>query len=153
MTLLAWEMSTTVLWFEHSLVLSFLGIGMRIDLFQSCGHCWVIQIYWHIECNTLIASFFMVLNSSIGIPAELTFIQRSRNIFWIKNHIKESLISLRFLYWPCKGICLWKVLEVKCLSLRLLILFYLGSHLAEKQLGKGPHSSVFHFPPVGFAKS
>ena len=153
MTLLAWEMSTTVLWFEHSLVLSFLGIGMRIDLFQSCGHCWVVQIYWYIECNTLIASFFMVLNSSIGIPAELTFIQRSRNIFWIKNHIKESLISLRFLYWPCKGICLWKVLEVKCLSLRLPILFYLGSHLAEKQLGKGPHSSVSHFSPVGFAKA
>ena len=29
----------------------FLGIGMRIDLFQSCGHCWVFQICWHIECN------------------------------------------------------------------------------------------------------
>ena len=29
----------------HSLVLAFLGIGMRIDLFQSCGHLWVFQIY------------------------------------------------------------------------------------------------------------
>ena len=105
--------------------------------------------YWVQHFNSIILYGF--LNSSI--PAELTFIQRSRNIFWIKNHIKESLISLRLLNWPCKGICLWKVLEVKCLSLHLLILFYLGGLLTEKQLGKGPHSSVSHFPPVGFAKA
>ena len=37
---------------------------MRIDFFQSCGHCWVFQICWHIQCNTLIASSFTVLNSS-----------------------------------------------------------------------------------------
>ena len=29
----------TVWWCEHSLVLPFLGIGMRINLFQSCGCC------------------------------------------------------------------------------------------------------------------
>ena len=29
---------------------------------------WVFQICWHIECNTLIASSFRVLNSSTGIP-------------------------------------------------------------------------------------
>ena len=28
-----------------------LGIGMKTDLFQSCGHCWVFKICWHIECN------------------------------------------------------------------------------------------------------
>ena len=49
------------------LALPFLGIGMRTDLFQSCGHCWVFQICWHIECNTLMASSFRVLNSSTGI--------------------------------------------------------------------------------------
>ena len=27
--------------FEHSLALPFFGIGMKTDLFQSCGHCWV----------------------------------------------------------------------------------------------------------------
>ena len=47
---------------------SFLGTGMRIDLFQSCSHCWVFQICWHIECNTLMTSSFRVLNSSTGIP-------------------------------------------------------------------------------------
>ena len=35
-----WEMSAIAQWLDHSLVLPFLGIGMRIDLFQSCGHCW-----------------------------------------------------------------------------------------------------------------
>ena len=37
-TLLACEMSAVVQ-FEHSLALPFLGIGVKIDLFQSCGHC------------------------------------------------------------------------------------------------------------------
>ena len=26
-------------------------VGMKTDLFQSCGHCWVFQICWHIEWN------------------------------------------------------------------------------------------------------
>ena len=29
---------------------------MKIDLFQSCGHCWVFQIWWHIGCSTFTAS-------------------------------------------------------------------------------------------------
>ena len=42
---------------------------MRIDLFQSCGHGWVFQICWQIECSTLIASCFRIWNSSAGIPS------------------------------------------------------------------------------------
>ena len=34
------------------MALPFFGIGMKTDLFQSCGHCWVFQICWHIECST-----------------------------------------------------------------------------------------------------
>ena len=64
----AWEMSATVWWFEHSLVLPFLGTGMTIDLSQSCGHGWVFQICWCIECSTLRASSLRVMNSSTGIP-------------------------------------------------------------------------------------
>ena len=47
-TLLACEMSAIVQYFEHSLALPFFGIGMKMDLFQSCGHCWLFQICWHI---------------------------------------------------------------------------------------------------------
>ena len=38
-TLLACEMSAIVRYFEHSLALPFFVIGMKTDLFQSCGHC------------------------------------------------------------------------------------------------------------------
>ena len=38
--------------------IAFLGIGMKIDLFQSCGHCLVFQICSHIECSTKAAAFF-----------------------------------------------------------------------------------------------
>ena len=33
------EMSAIVWKFEHSLTLPFFEIGMKTDLFQSCGHC------------------------------------------------------------------------------------------------------------------
>ena len=36
------------------------GIGMRTDVFQSCGHCWVFQISWHNEFSTLTASSFRI---------------------------------------------------------------------------------------------
>jgi len=42
---------------------------MKTDLFQSCEHCWVFQICWHIECSTFTASSFRILNSSTGIPS------------------------------------------------------------------------------------
>ena len=40
---------------------------MKTDLFQSCGHSWVFQICWHIECSTFTASSFRIWNSSTGI--------------------------------------------------------------------------------------
>ena len=40
------------------------GIGMKTDLFQSCGHCRVFQICWHIECSTFTAPSFRIWNSS-----------------------------------------------------------------------------------------
>ena len=57
--------------FEHSLALPFFGIGMKTDFFQSCGHCWVFYNCWHIECSTLTALSFRILNSSAGIPSPL----------------------------------------------------------------------------------
>ena len=42
---------------------------MKTDLFQYCGHCWVFQICWHIECNTFTASSFRIWNSSTGISS------------------------------------------------------------------------------------
>ena len=68
-TLLVCEVSATVEQFEHSLALPFFGIGMKTDLFQSCGHCWVFQLCWHIECSTFTVSSFRIRDSSTGIPS------------------------------------------------------------------------------------
>ena len=42
---------------------------MKTDLFQSCDHCWVFQICWHIECSTLTALSFRIWDSSTGISS------------------------------------------------------------------------------------
>ena len=42
---------------------------MKTDLFQSYGHCWVLQIFWHIECSIFTALSFRISNSSSGIPS------------------------------------------------------------------------------------
>ena len=47
----------------------FFGTGMKTHLFQSCGHCWVFQICWHIECSPFTASSSKIWNSSPGIPS------------------------------------------------------------------------------------
>ena len=43
------ECNCAVVWtffgIEHSL--PFFGTGMKTDLFESCGQCWVFQICWH----------------------------------------------------------------------------------------------------------
>ena len=68
-TLLAYKMSAIVQQFEHSLALPFFGLGMKTDLSQTCGHCWVFQICWHIECSTFTALSFRIWTSSTGIPS------------------------------------------------------------------------------------
>ena len=42
---------------------------MKTDLLQSCGHGWVFQICWHIECSTFTTLSFGIWNSSTGIPS------------------------------------------------------------------------------------
>ena len=42
---------------------------MKTDLFQLCGHGWVFQICWHIECSNFTVSSFKIWNSSTGIPS------------------------------------------------------------------------------------
>ena len=70
-TLLVCEMSAIVPQFEHSLALPFFGVGIKTDLFQSCGPSWVFQICWPIEHSTFTASSFRIWNSSTGIPSPL----------------------------------------------------------------------------------
>ena len=48
-TFLACEMTAIAQQFEHFLIFPFFEIGMKTNLFQSHGHCWVFQICWYIE--------------------------------------------------------------------------------------------------------
>ena len=47
-----------------------LSLGLEWKhLFHSCGHCWVFQICWHIECSTFTESSVRIWNSLTGIPS------------------------------------------------------------------------------------
>ena len=109
-SLLACEMSAIVP-FEHSLALPFFGIGMKTDFFQSCSHCWVFQICWHIECSTFTASSFRIWNGSTGIPppslalfvvmlpkAHLTSHSRMSGSKWVITPLWSSGSWRSFLY-------------------------------------------------------
>ena len=54
--LLAYEKSAIVWKLEHSLALLFFGIGMKIDPFQSCGHCCFPNFlaYWVQHFNSIL---------------------------------------------------------------------------------------------------
>ena len=93
-TLLAGEMGAIVWYFEYPLVLSFFGIGMKTDLFQSCGHYWVFQICWHIKCSTLTASSFRIWNSSAGIPSPPLALLQDPTDFTV-----HGILQARILEW------------------------------------------------------
>ena len=57
------ECNCAVVWTFFGI--AFLWNGMKTDLFQSCGHCWVFQIFWHIECSTLTASSFRIWKAQL----------------------------------------------------------------------------------------
>ena len=72
------EYNLASLWNERScmVVWTFFGIALFWDWnenwpFQSCGHCWVFKICWHIECSTFTVSSFSIWNSLAGIPSPL----------------------------------------------------------------------------------
>ena len=94
-----------------------LGIGMKTDLFQSYGHCWIFQICWHLECSPFTASSLRLWSSSAGIPspplalfavmlpkAHLTLYSRIPGSRWvvIPSWLSGSLRS--FLYSTFMGI-------------------------------------------------
>ena len=64
-----WDECGDVVVWTFFLTLPFFGIGMKTDLFKSCGHCWVFQICWCIECSTFTASSFRIWNSSARISS------------------------------------------------------------------------------------
>ena len=86
---------------------------MQIDIFQSCGHCWVFQICWHIDYSTFTVSSFRIWNRSAWIPslplvlfilvlpkAHLTSLSRISGSRWV--------ITSSWLSWEGEGGTNWK---------------------------------------------
>ena len=65
------EHYSATVWDECScaIVWTFFGIAFLWDWNENCGHCWVFQICWHVECSTFTASSFRIWNISTGIPS------------------------------------------------------------------------------------
>ena len=103
-TLLVCETRAIVQYFERSLALPFFGIRMKTDLFQSCGHCWVFQICWHLECSTFTVSSFRIWNSSTGIlspPLALFVVMLSKAHLTLHSRMSGSrwVITPSWLSW------------------------------------------------------
>ena len=105
------ECNCAVVWVFFGI--AFLWIGMKTDVSQSCDHCWVFQICWHIECNTFTASSFRIWNSSTRIPspplalfvvmfskAHLTSHSRMSGSRWVITPLwlSRSLLSLLWIH-------------------------------------------------------
>ena len=94
-------------------VIALLWDWNETDLFQSCGHCWVFQICWHIECNTFTTPYSRIWNSSTGIlspplalfvvmlpKADLTSHPRMSGSRWVITPLWLSGSWRLFLYSP-----------------------------------------------------
>ena len=90
-TLVVCEMSAIEWQFEHSLALPLFGIEMKTYFFQSCGRCWVFQIFWHIEGSTFTPLSFKIWYSSTGIPSPpLAFFV----VMLSKAHLTSHVVSI-----------------------------------------------------------
>ena len=94
------------------MALPFFGIGMKTDLFQSCVHCWVFHICWHIECSTFTASSFRIWNSSTGItspPLALFVVMLPKAHLTLHSRMSGSR-------WVITPLCYDQMLQVKKLT-------------------------------------
>ena len=81
---------------------------MKTDIFQSCGHCWIFQICWHIEYSTFIASSFRIWNSSTGIPSPPLNLSQHQGLFqWVNSSCQGGKVKPFTADWnlsPCARI-------------------------------------------------
>ena len=122
---LAWrifEHYLASMWNEFNCVIvwTFFGIALLWDWnailkddFQSCSHCWVFQICWHVEWSTLAAaSYFRIWNSSAGIPWPwlALFIVMLPKVHLISDSRMSGsrwVITLSWFFWSLRSICIF----------------------------------------------
>ena len=115
---------------------------MKMDLFQSCDHCWIFQICWHIECSTFTASSFRIWNNSTGIPsplqallivmlhkAHLTSHSRMSGSRWVITPLWLSGLWRSFLY--SSSVYYFRLFLISSASVRSISVLY-WAHLYMK---------------------
>ena len=106
---------------------------MKTDLYQSCGHCCVFQIFWHIECSTLTASSFSIWNSSTGIlspPPALFIVMLPNNNMALLLLFFASLVYFKLFSKVDSGILLLQVtFQVTWNCFAAWLLRHNGEHL------------------------
>ena len=143
---------------------------MKTDLFQSCGHCWIFQICWRIECSTFISSSFRIWNNSTGIPSpplpvfivmlpktHLTSHSRMSGSRWVITLSWLSGSWRSFLYSSSVYSCYLFLISsasvrsipylcfILCPSLHEMLPWYLSF---SEEISSLSHSVVFRSPPV-----
>ena len=141
-TLLACEMCPMMWKFEHSLTLSFFGIGVK-TAFPGC-HCWVFQICWHIDllCTVLLCilsiswSFLLLLSLYCCCP--LLCLSLDEMFLWyfqfswrdllfssISLHcsLKKAFLSLLAILWNSAFSCVYLTVSPLLSILSFLQLF------------------------------
>ena len=80
-----------------------LGLKWKTELFQSCGHCWVFQMYCYDEYSTFTASFrifnisAIILSPTLALftvmlpKAHLTSHSKMSGSRWLTTLLKESV--------------------------------------------------------------
>ena len=128
--LLACEISTIVWEFKKSLPLPFFGIGMKTDIFQSCGLCWGFQICWHIECSTFTASFLRIWSSSAGIPSPLLalFLVMLPNANLILHSRMSSSKWMNTPSWLSRSLRIFCIVFLHVLAISKYLLLLLGPY-------------------------
>ena len=73
--------------------ITFHGIGMKTDLFQSCGHCWVFQICCLMSAALSQHHFLRIWISSTGIqspPLALFMVMHSKTLLTLHSRMSGS---------------------------------------------------------------
>ena len=83
---------------------------MKTDHFQCCGHCWVFQICWHIECSTFTASSFRIWNNSTGIPSPplalfIVMLSKPHLTLHLRNSLSRGVITASWLSGSWRYFC------------------------------------------------
>ena len=129
---------------------------MKTDLFQSCGHCWVFQICWHIECSTFTASFRIagILSPPLALlvlmlsKAHLTSHSRMSGSRWVITPSWLSVSSRSFLYSSSVYSChLFLISSASVRSIQFLsfimLMFAWNVPLVAPEISSLSHSVVF----------